>query len=387
MNKETASMSRLGLVAWLILLMGLLCPGGALGLPQFPIRYGLGIYDNHLHEESAQTMDCRACHVNPSGGGMRNQHGRKFSIEKLPWTESNKEAHQAVEAFEQFPYLSIGTDLRFVYLSSESESTSPFKDSFFTMQSDIYVAFTPTRHLTVYYQDGLQENKEVFGMIHTLPANGHIKFGKFIPPYGLKIDDHTSFIREKLGFANTFGRDSENGLEFGFADKDWFGNAAIFNGSGAAPDENHEKGISATGGIKYPRFWLAGSYYHNRTGRDAANKVTRQYFGVYTAIHLGGWSFLGEWDHISVQNPTIQTDGQVAYAELNTLLVRGVAARVKYDLYDPDRDTSGDRRQRITVGVDLYPYPFVEILIQYRKNKEEVEINNDQFMMMGHLFF
>jgi len=374
-----------------ILMLFVFSPEIVFALPQFPVRFGSAIYDDggdhHHHDGGGQTMDCRACHVNPTGGGMRNQHGRMFSIEKLPWGGSIKEARQAVAALEKFPYLSIGTDLRYAYLQADSESTSPFKDSFFTMQSDIYLAFTPTDHLTVYYQDGLQQNKEVFGLIHSLPANAHIKFGKFLPPYGLKLAEHTAFIREKLGFGNTFGRQSESGVEVGFGEKVWFGNAAIFNGSGSAPDENHRKGVSATGGIKYPRFWLAGSYYHNQTGKASADKVTRQYFGVYTAVHLKEFSFLGEWDHISVENTAIKTDGQVAYAELNRLLRPGMVAKVKYDLYDPDRDVSGDRQQQITLGVDLYPYPFVEVLIHYQKNKEETELENDQFFIMGHLFF
>ncbi len=371
-----------------LLIFLLLFPGVAFALPQFPVRFGSGIYEgHHQHEGTIQTMDCRACHVNPTGGGMRNQHGRSFSIEKLPWTGLNEEAKKAVEALEVFPYISFGTDLRYAYLQAERESNSPFKDTFFTMQSDIYLAFTPTKHLTVYYQDGLQQNREVFGLIHSLSYNGHFKFGKFLPPYGLKIAEHTSFIREKLGFGNTFGKASESGLELGFGEEVWFGNAAIFNGSGAAPDENHEKGISATGGIKTPRFWLAGSYYRNQTGKDAANKVTRQYFGVYTAIYFQGVSFLGEWDHISVENTALKTDGQVAYAELNTLLKPGVVAKVTYDYYDPDDNNAGDRLQRITAGVDLYPYPFVEVLIQYRRNKEEIESKNDQFLMMAHLFF
>ncbi len=387
-TEAPGSVPRSSLRALALLILLLLFPGMAFALPQFPLRFGSGIYEgHHQHEGGVQTMDCRACHVNPTGGGMRNQHGRSFSIEKLPWTGLNKEAQETVEMLEKFPYLSIGSDFRFAYLQAESESNSPFKDSFFTMQSDLYLAFTPTDHLTIYYQDGLQQNREAFALIHSLPANGHFKFGKFLPPYGLKLAEHTSFIREKLGFANVFGKASESGLEVGFGEEVWFGNAALFNGSGAAPDENHEKGVSATGGIKTPRFWLAGSFYRNQTGKDASNKVTRQYFGVYTAFYLQNVSFLGEWDHISVENTTLKTDGQVAYAELNTLLKPGVVAKIVYDYYDPDQNNSGDRRERMTVGVDLYPYPFIEVLIQYRMNKEEIESKNDQFLMMAHLFF
>ena len=43
----------------------------AYSLPQFPIRFGDGISGehDHLHEVEAMTMDCRTCHLNPTGGG------------------------------------------------------------------------------------------------------------------------------------------------------------------------------------------------------------------------------------------------------------------------------------------------------------------------------
>ncbi len=80
-------------------------------------------------------------------------------------------------------------------------------------------------------------------------------------------------------------------------------------------------------------------------------------------------------------------NGDAIYTELLATLSRGIVARVKSDGYDPDRDASGDHLQQITFGVDLYPYPFTEILIQYRRNVEEIDVKNDQFLVMTHLFF
>ncbi len=373
------------IIVWMV--GGSFFPKDASSLPQFPVRFGSKIYEDHAHEEEGKTMDCRACHINPTGGGMRNQHGQQFAIQSLPMQEPTEEYKGLIESARITPFLSIGTDLRFAYLHAQKESTSAYSDSFFPMQGDLYVAFTPARHLIVYYQDGLQQNREVFGIVHGLPANTHIKFGKFLPPYGLKLDDHTSFIREKLGFGNVFGRESESGIEAGFADELWFGNAAFFNGSGVAPDDNRAKGFSATAGAKTPGFWLAGSYYHNKTGRETADAVTREYMGIYTAMSFRWLAFLGEWDRISSENPLTEHNGDAIYTELLATLSRGIVARVKYDGYDPDWDASGDHLQRITFGVDLYPYPFTEILIQYRKNIEEIDVKNDQFLVMTHFFF
>ncbi len=362
-------------------------PDSVYGLPQFAVRFGSSIYEGHIHEEGSKTMDCRACHINPTGGGMRNLHGRQFSVGKLPMQENTGEINeQLIETAQVNPLVTIGTDIRFAYLHADKASTTAYKDSFFPMQGDIYAAFTPAEHLVIYYQDGIQQNREVFGMINELAANAHVKFGKFIPPYGLKLDDHTSFIRDKLGFGNTFGRDSESGVEAGFANELWFGNAAIFNGSGVEPDDNSAKGFSATGGVKTPQFWLAGSYYNNTTG-NASSVVTREYIGTYTAARFQWLAILGEWDWTFIKTSPTKRSGDVAYGELNATISRGVVAKIKYDVYDPDQNSPGDRLERFTFGFDIYPYPFTEVFVQYRKNIEEIDSKNDQILIMTHLFY
>jgi len=376
-------------VVIIVLLILFIQAANAYSLPQFPIRFGAGISGEHEHHHEGETatMDCRTCHVNPTGGGMRNDHGWQFSLENLPIMRFDKGDEDTLKEARLNRLVALGTDLRFAYLLSQSEYTSAYKNSFFPMQADLYAAFMPHRNFTLYYQDGLQGNKEFFGLIHALPANAHIKFGRFLPPYGLKLDDHTSFIRDKLGFGNNFGQDSEAGLEAGFAKGLWFGNAAIFNGTRSAPDDNTDKAISGTGGIKTPLFWLAGSFYRNKTAGIAGEKDN--YIGAYTAVHFWELSLLGEWDWLYKEmNGGSKTTGNAAYAEISAELIEGVAAKVKYDFYDPDQDTSEDIKQRITLGVDIYPYPFSEVLIQYRKNMEESnETQNDQFLLMVHLFY
>ena len=126
-----------------------------------------------------------------------------------------------------------------------------------------------------------------------------------------------------------------------------------------------------------------------RIPRPGTEGEKDNYIGAYTAFHFRQLSLLGEWDWISKEmSGASKTTGNAAYAEISADLIKGVAAKVKYDFYNPDQDTSEDITQRITVGVDLYPYPFSEVLIQYRKNIEESNVTqNDQFLIMVHLFY
>lgn len=368
--------------------LGITSPGWA--LPQFGIQFGSELHTGHAHEQDLMTLDCRACHINPTGAGMRNAHGRKFSIEQLPMIEKTEAMRSTIEAAQLNPFLSIGTDLRFAYLRTEQESNSEFKDSFFPMQADLYVTLTPTEYMTVYHQDGVERSgsRETFVLFRGQRYNGHFKAGRFIPPYGLKLDDHTTFIRDKLGFgAPFFGQDA--GLELGLGTRHWFGNAAVFNGSGKFGDDNNEKGISAAGGWKSPLFWLAGSYFNNET--DNKNKT---YVGGYGALHFWRLTFLGEWDQFKVESNTKNANtGSVLLGEVGLQLTKGANAIVRYERCKEDTDDvcdfddANDKLERLTIGFYLYPAPFTEVIIQYRKNTEGTEIKNDHFLAMLHVFY
>ncbi len=360
--------------------------GPAWAVSQFGIQFGSELHAGHMHDELQMTLDCRACHVNPTGGGMRNDHGREFSIEKLPLTGKNASMEKTADAAKINDYLSIGADFRMAYLHAEKEATgsaAKYKNSFFPMQADFYAALTPIQHLTIYYQDGVEASgsREAFVLVDRLPYNAHIKAGRFIPPYGLKLDDHTSFIRDKLGFrAPIFGKDV--GLEVGFGEHRWFGNAAVFNGNGVGGDDNSKKGFSATGGWKSPTFWLAGSLLYN-----AGLSEEKSYVGGYGAVNYGPLSLLGELDLTETKAATTKITGSTAYAELDWKIRRGMVAKLKYDRHDPDTDTSEDELNRYTVGMDIYPYAFTEVTLQYRVNTETPEIQNDQALIILHLYF
>src|SRR4030067_2433627 len=100
----------------------------AYSLPQFPIRFGTEISGkhDHLHEGEAMTMDCRTCHVNPTGGGMRNDHGWQFLLENLPMNRVEQKDEETHKEARLHRIIAIGTDLRFAYIQSQSESQSAY---------------------------------------------------------------------------------------------------------------------------------------------------------------------------------------------------------------------------------------------------------------------
>jgi len=353
----------------------------AKAVPQFDARFGAVSMPGHeMHAEPSYGLACGDCHINPTGGGMRNQHGREVMLDLLPMV---KEDHAEFEEMIHWgKNVAIGGDFRFMYIHSQKESTAAIKNAFFPMQTDLYIAVSPTDHLTLYLQDGVGGPRDYFGLIQKLPYNAYLKFGRFIPPYGLKLDDHTSFIREKLLLGVS---DQDSGVEAGFSDGYFFGHAAVINGKpGATSDDNDTKGFSGTAGLRSPYATTGGSYYANR-GLDNE----RNHAGGYAMAHVWRFSWLGEWDMVRVVDLNLGTrmTGSVMYQELDFSPADGVVLKAKYDRYDPDRDTSNDELQRVTAGADFYPYPYTEVSAQYRRNLERPALQNDQWLVLMHLFF
>jgi hypothetical protein len=355
-------------------------------LPLFALQYGDEIHGDHIHDELLMTKDCRACHVNPTGGGMRNDHGREFATNQLSITEPSAEAKSAAEAAQLSDSLSVGADLRFAYIKQEVPGATN-TDVFFPMQADFYAAFSPTEHLTLYYQDGVESaSRETFLLFQRLPFNSHVKIGRFIPPYGLKVDDHTTYIREKLGFgAPGFGQDA--GFEAGLGGHHLFANAAIFNGEGPNSEASHAKGISGTGGLKLSQAWLAGSYLNNET---PATETT--YSGGYAGVRLWRLTLMGELDRFTIKDlaSDVENTGTVSYAELAARVAGGVTASIRHEqCKDDDGSVCIDDTeiQRITYGLTVYPLSFTEVILQYRQNTEDQEVANDEIIAMLHFYY
>ncbi|MEO2004299.1 MAG: hypothetical protein ABGY41_09380, partial [Candidatus Poribacteria bacterium] len=95
-----------------------------------------------------------------------------------------------------------------------------------------------TEHASVYIeQDILRGAAEVYGMMASEDHEKYIKAGSFLPNYGLRVDDHTAFIRG--GSPRSSGDDgllwdpnyTDSGVEAGAEIADFYLTAGIYNGS------------------------------------------------------------------------------------------------------------------------------------------------------------
>ncbi|HEU4765072.1 MAG TPA: hypothetical protein VFT93_05400, partial [Candidatus Eisenbacteria bacterium] len=150
---------------------------------------------------------CQTCHVDPNGGGIRNEFG--FSYEKNRHSTEPEERWASVTVKPRLnDWITVGVDMRVLYDATHvnGDSRTLAISTFFPMEGQVNLAVMPHEHLTLVASHGLVVDepgfptgyvaREIYGMIEGLPGESYARVGRFRLPFGLRQDDHTSFTRD-----------------------------------------------------------------------------------------------------------------------------------------------------------------------------------------------
>jgi len=357
----------------------------------------------------SEGLPCAACHVNPSGGGMRNNYGGSvFATTSLPTGYPWDGAVSDALDLSIGDVVSLGGDARLAYIDQRPDDGQELS-SFFQMQADLYVAANLFDGLTLYYDRGARGSFEAIVLYEydfgDPDWNGYIKAGQFMPTYGLRLANHNLFVRQDIGFGPN---DKDLGLELGFGLGPFQLQAAVLAGAGPARtlDDNTDKAIVVRvehffGGDDLT-FLIGGSFYDNRTGFENEvngetldTRVDHRRIGGHWGLSVGRFTYLGEADYVDIDSldPAESDETGIAlYNELDVLLVRGLHLILAYGGRDRDIDVESGTASRITAGLDFFPMPNLEIMALYRHTiaDGDLESSNDGFkevIAMLHAYF
>lgn len=380
----------------------------AQALPRFAARTG---------------QSCGLCHVDPTGSGPRTRYGANvYAQQALPMDLGEIElGAMPTLDFDNGFAASIGADLRVMYAHFE-ETDDPADaglNAFFPMQADLYVTAQLGRYLTFVLDRGIT-NFETYGMLHLPEREAWLKAGHFVMPYGLRLADHTVFIRETLGFsprAAYYGLDT--GVEVGWRPGPFTFAAAIANGkpiTGAAPFGFDRDDAKAFYGLAEYRFGphtvplrVGLSGYTNESGRrviveeDGAprlqqdDRIERHQLGVYFTATVGRFTYLGEADGLrttrfstdeqTLESSSEEVDGYVMFNELNFLVIQGLDLQVQFEMQEEDLDDDVDEVRRIGAGFEAFPIPMFDLKFLWRRALDGEREDIDEVVAIAHFYF
>lgn len=323
---------------------------------------------------------------------MRNAFGAQFGREELPvpgWSEDSglDDLAKLVPGF-----LGVGADFQTLYIARQipdsAGNVASTNNEFWQMQGDIYFNFRIAKKVNLYFKKGLYSGFEAYGLLHVLPSNGHVKIGKFVPNYGLHLDDHTAFIRKYTGFSPETGRPELTGLEAAVAPGPMVVGAGVYNATdGFGATGGSEKAflgrIEGMFGLSEKVFLGLGANVFRRN--QVAGSVTL--YGGFGSIGLGRFTLIGEGDVLRNAGPIGTTTGVVLYGEANYTVVDGVDLKVAYDFYDPDKDLKSGATSRYSIGAEFFPISGVEVRPIYRIITEDpTDVKDNEFQVLFHIY-
>ncbi len=338
---------RCAALAWLAALgAGLMVPLAAFAEPYLAIQNG---------------YKCVACHVNPTGGGLRNDFGVIFSENVLP-------AHTLPANFPTWSgkiagFLRAGLDAR----ASWTRTQVPHNPTQEQRQLDplrLYadIALIPQR-LGIYLDEKLAPGKsqELEGYVRLNDASHgwYLKGGKFYLPFGFRLQDQTALVRELSGISMTT---PDTGVELGLERPDWSAQLDYSNDIGnASALARHQ--------ITAQFAWVQAGY---RLGAAASVVSTstgnRRVGGVFAGVRSGPIAWLGELDLVRDDG---FADGArsmlAALGELDWALHRGQNLKLTVEYQDPDRAVPEDQFTRWSVVYEITPLPFVQLRAGFRR--------------------
>jgi len=343
---------------------------------------------------------CSSCHYNPTGGGMRTEDGFTFGRNVVSmFSSSGKELLISPKLSDN---ISFGFDYRTQYLYSGEKKRSDFQD----MTGSLYLnAALSEKFDVVTRYDFVQSIWEGYAVAKILPNNSYIKAGTFVPDFGIKLDDHTAYTRGG-DFGLLFSTGSIQGLiynpfftitglELGANINDLFSLTASVGKSKFntvfSSDPVWTTRAELTPQIGDIQFLFGGSFSATKTKQIDLNSgivdiLPTNLFGGFVGAGIDRFSLMGEYDFASDYLGRKITSASMML-EASYKIITGLDAVVRYDRFVPDIDVTDNFYSHLILGIEFFPYNFVEIRPQFRINMHDPNEKVNSFVLQFHFWY
>lgn len=347
-------------------------------------------------------VNCTACHVSTSGGGLLNSYGRNLSAELIStWSVPNEEKifHGLVNTEKIDQYLAIGGDYRGVQVhkkNTDNTDRTVETGRYINMQANIEIGYISDLFSVVvaigqYNFKDASHNNEILPYMNRAyvlykPTDElSFKVGRFQPIFSLNIPDHMLFSKAPIGIGNYnrgYFEDKQT------AEVAWQGLDYNFSGSVYKVLEDasslNDQGFTLTAQKVFLETVKVGPQFL----QEKNNNQTKQIIGL--AGYLGWnekWATLAEVNQVKTKpNNSKETTGATFYQRTSYEAYKGFNIAFLNDYYQTDLD-SATKLYRYGPGVIWYPRPHFDFQFFFTKEqKDSYKQPGDYAWLMLHYY-
>lgn len=306
-------------------------------------------------------LKCVACHVNPTGGGLRNAVGNAF-VQGSIAADALPEALQGWTGSLLDERLRVGGDFR-TATTRTSIPGQPTSRVGGTEQARLYADIQLVKDWLGAYVDqqvapGKSERQEAYVRLQTPGLGWYAKAGQFYLPFGWRLQDNLAFARQLSGISMTV---PDKGLEIGREGDAFSLQLAYSDGPG---NRGGVSGHQLTGQGVWLQPWGRLGLATAQVKSTAGN---RQTYGLFGGTTTGVLAWLGEVDFISDDGfPEGRRRQLATLLEANWLMRQGHNLKLTSELLDPDLGRGRDHKVRYSLVYEYTPIAFVQLRLGYR---------------------
>lgn len=332
-------------------------------------------------------LKCSACHVNPTGGGKRTLFGMLYARNNIAVRRLFTDADAQGWNSEVNRRLGIGGDYRGGY-SDTSVPDAPDYSGWATRRATAYLELRALPGLLTLYADeqlapGNAVDREAYLLLTPKNRRYWIKLGQMFLPFGLRLEDDSTFVRQRSGinFATP-----DDGVELGLELAKWSAQAAFSNGTAGA---GHRPGKNQTS--------LSVAYVLSKWRLGTSVNISKDPLGdrdmlaVFAGLKTGPVSWLAEIDAISDELGTGRSrDIRATLLEGNWRIRKGHNLKVGYEFLDPSSLAGDDEQERYRVVWEYSPTQLYQTRVGFTSYNGVPGLpatNRGEFFFESHVFF